>query len=43
MFTHEIAQNWDGLKNELLGERSALTEEEVMDLVPPGMRLLLEI
>ena len=38
VWTHEFGYNVDGLIQELLGERDAPTYEEILEVVPAGVR-----
>ena len=41
VFSHEIGcQNWDRLVSEYLGERSAPTLEEILNLFPPHVQVI---
>lgn len=41
VFTHELAQNFDGIAAELLGEKSSPTIQEIIDLIPEDKRVLI--
>jgi len=41
VFTHEFGLNWEGLKKELLGEAERPSLEQVLDLIPKDMRILI--
>lgn len=40
VFTHEFGLNYDGIVQELLGERDAPTLEEIIELIPAEKRIL---
>lgn len=40
VWTHEFAMNFDGICQELLGERDAPTMEEIINLIPEEKRIL---
>lgn len=41
VFTHELGMNFDGIMQELLGERDAPTLEEIMSLIPESKRIVI--
>lgn len=40
VYTHEFGRNLDGLRAEFLGERTAPSLKEIIDLIPEEKRLL---
>jgi hypothetical protein len=40
VFTHEFGLNYDGICQELLGERDAPTLEEIIEMIPAEKRLV---
>jgi hypothetical protein len=40
VWTHELGLNFDGLVQELLGERDAPTMEEIISLIPEEKRII---
>lgn len=43
VFTHEFGLNWDGLVSELLGEKDALTIDEIISLIPEEKRVIVQL
>jgi hypothetical protein len=43
VFTHEFGLNYEGLKQEFLGEKQAPTPEEIFNLIPEAKRILVVI
>jgi hypothetical protein len=43
VFTHEFGLNWDGIAQELLGERSAPTIDEIINLIPAEKRIVITL
>lgn len=43
VWTHELGLNYDGLVQEFLGERDAPTMQEILDLIPPEKRLVVDL
>lgn len=43
VFTHEFGLNLDGIKKEFLGEKSAPTMEEIINLIPEEKRIIITI
>jgi hypothetical protein len=43
VFTHEFGLNFDGICQELLGERDAPTLEEIINLIPEEKRIIIQI
>lgn len=41
VFTHELGYNFDGIVQELLGERDAPTLEEILSLIPEAKRIVI--
>jgi hypothetical protein len=41
VFTHEFGLNYDGIIQELLGERDAPTLEQIIEMIPEGKRIIL--
>lgn len=41
VYTHEFGLNFDGLIQELLGERDSPTMEEIIELIPEEKRILI--
>jgi hypothetical protein len=39
--TYEFGENFDGLKQELLGEKQAPTMEEIINMIPEEKRILI--
>jgi len=42
VFTHEFGLNIEGLKKELLGEKTAPTLYEIIDLIPEEKRIIVQ-
>jgi hypothetical protein len=40
VFTHEFGLNYEGLKSEILGKKSAPSMEEIINLIPEEKRIL---
>jgi hypothetical protein len=40
VFTHELGLNFDGICQELLGERDAPSLQEIMELIPADKRVI---
>ena len=40
VFTHELGLNYDGIIQELLGERDAPTMQEIIDMIPAEKRII---
>jgi hypothetical protein len=43
VYTHELGMNYEGLVQELFGERDAPTLEEIMEMIPEGKRIVLQL
>lgn len=43
VWTHEFGTNFDGIVQELLGEKDAPTLQEIMDLIPAEKRIIVEV
>lgn len=43
VYTHEFGLNYDGIIQELLGERDAPSLEEIMNLIPEQKRIVIQL
>lgn len=43
VFTHEFGLDFDGIVQELLGEKDAPTMQEIIDLIPEDKRILVSV
>lgn len=43
VFTHEFALNFDGIVQELIGERDAPTLQQIIELIPADKRYLVSV
>jgi hypothetical protein len=43
VWTQEFGTNFDGIVQELLGEKDAPTLQEIMDLIPAEKRIIVEV
>jgi hypothetical protein len=43
VFKHEFGMNLDGIIQEFLGERDAPTMQEIIELIPEGKRIVIEV
>lgn len=43
VWSHEFAFNYDGIVREFLGDQSPPTMQQIIDLIPPDKRVVLEV
>ena len=43
VWTHEFGLNYDGLKKEFLGEASAPSMQEIIEMIPEAKRIIVEV